>query len=122
MPDCCCDDCCCKDCCNRTCWSNCCLKFLLLLIMTLPIIINTIVFCLLGTISNLLFGIYYTFIGWMCENSCINDCCECCYCKNCFAESIKNTWKPLSYFWNTVYKIFSNPILEEKDVIIQYSN
>ena len=106
-------DCCCDDCCNCTCCSNCCLKSLMALIMTVPILINTLVFCFLALISNIIFGFYYSIAGWTCETSC---CCNCCYCKDCFADSIKGPWKPLRYFCSKIIEIFKNPLVEEKDV------
>ena len=110
--------CCDENCCTCACCSNCCMKFWLVIIMSIPTIIMVTLFFVMALISNIIFGLYYAIAGWMCESSC---CCGCCYCENCFSDSMKGPWKPLRFFWGRIYAIFHEPLVKDEDVRI-YSN
>ena len=111
------DNCC--DCnCSCACTSNFLMKCWLVIIMTGPILVMFVLIFVMAIVSNIFFVLYYAIAGWMCESSC---CCGCCYCENCFSDSMKGPWKPLRFFWGRIYAIFHEPLVQDEDVRI-YSN
>ena len=110
---------CCDNCCTCACCGNCCLKCWLFTILTIPVIVMTFIYTIVAIISNTIFGVYYALIGWTCETSC---CCKECYCKNCFADSMKFPWNPLRFFCQRIADMINKPLIEERDVVIRYTN
>ena len=104
--------------CTCACTSNFLLKFWLAIIMTGPILIMFVVIFVFALVSNIIFGIYYSLVGWILEDSCCCCCCCCCSCNNSFADSMKFPWRPFRFFCGKIYSIFSNPLIVEGDVRI----